>query len=63
MKPFLNPYPKLPLFGVHCPSINMIHDVLDLTHPAYKGRIKILFDGYRLKRALIKADLTWYVLS
>jgi glycosyltransferase involved in cell wall biosynthesis len=63
IKLFLSPYPKLPLFGVHCPSINMIHDVLDLTHPAYKGRIKVLFDGYRLKRALRKADLTWYVSS
>ena len=63
IKLFLSPYPKLPFFGIHCPSLNMIHDVLDLTHPAYRRRIKVLFDGYRLKRALIKADLTWYVLS
>lgn len=60
---FLSPYPKLPFFGIHCPSLNMIHDVLDLTHPAYRKRIKVLFDGYRLKRALKKADLTWYVSS
>jgi len=58
---FISPYPKLPLFGTYCPTINTIHDVLDLTHPAYKRRIKVLVDGYRLKRALRKADLTWYV--
>jgi hypothetical protein len=60
---FISPYPKLPLFGTYCPKINMIHDVLDLTHPAYKRRIKALFDGYRLRRALRLADLTWYVSS
>ena len=60
---FLSPYPKLPFFGIHCLSINMIHDVLDLTHPAYRRRIKVVFDGYRLKRALRQADLTWYVSS
>jgi glycosyltransferase involved in cell wall biosynthesis len=60
---FLSPYPKLPFFGIHCPSLNIIHDVLDLTHPAYRRRIKVLFDAYRLKRALKKADLTWYVSS
>ena len=63
IKLFLSPYPKLPFFGIHCPSLNMIHDVLDLTHPAYRRRIKVLFDGYRLKRALRQADLTWYVSS
>jgi glycosyltransferase involved in cell wall biosynthesis len=63
MKLFISPYPKLPLFGVHCRTVNMIHDVLDLTHPAYRRRIKALFDGYRLKKALRSADLTWYVSS
>ncbi len=58
---FLSPYPKLPLFGSHCPSIHTIHDVLDLTHPAYSKRIKTFFDSYRLRSALKKADLTWYV--
>jgi glycosyltransferase involved in cell wall biosynthesis len=60
---FISPYPKLPLFGTHCPAINMVHDVLDLTHPAYRRRIKVLFDAYRLKSALQKANLTWYVSS
>jgi glycosyltransferase involved in cell wall biosynthesis len=63
MRLFISPYPKLPLFGTHCRTINMIHDVLDLTHPAYRRRIKALFDGYRLKKALRMADLTWYVSS
>jgi len=57
---FISPYPKLPLFGCHCASIHIIHDVLDLTHPAYKKRRKAFVDGIRLKRALRKADLTWY---
>ncbi|MBW1667542.1 MAG: glycosyltransferase family 4 protein [Deltaproteobacteria bacterium] len=57
---FISPYPKLPLFGCHCKSIHIIHDILDLTHPAYRRRFKVLFDEYRLKRALRKADLTWY---
>jgi len=57
---FISPYPKLPLFGSHCKSVHIIHDVLDLTHPLYRKRSKALFDGWRLKRALKKADLTWY---
>jgi glycosyltransferase involved in cell wall biosynthesis len=57
---FISPYPKLPLFGCHCPSVHIIHDILDLTHPAYKKRFKAWFDGYRLRKALKRADLTWY---
>jgi glycosyltransferase involved in cell wall biosynthesis len=57
---FISPYPKLPLFGCHCPSFHIIHDVLDLTHLAYKKRFKAYFDGYRLRKALKRADLTWY---
>ena len=56
----LSPYPKLPLFGSYCPAINTIHDVLDLTHPAYKKRVRTFFDRFRLKLALRKASLTWY---
>ena len=58
---FISPYPKLPLFGCHCPSVHIIHDVFDLTHPAYRHRFKAYFDGYRLRKALKRADLTWYV--
>jgi glycosyltransferase involved in cell wall biosynthesis len=57
---FISPYPKLPLFGCHCASVHIIHDILDLTHPAYKKRLKAFIDGIRLKKALRKADLTWY---
>ena len=60
IKFFISPYPKLPLFDCHCKSVHIIHDVLDLTHPLYRKRFKVLFDGWRLKRALKKADLTWY---
>jgi glycosyltransferase involved in cell wall biosynthesis len=56
----LSPYPKLPLFGSYCPTTNTIHDVLDLTHPAYKRRVKTFLDRFRLKLALRKASLTWY---
>lgn len=40
--------------------MHTIHDVLDLTHPAYRKRYKVLFDRFRLKRAAKKGDLTWY---
>lgn len=57
---FISPYPKLPLFGVHCPCIQTIHDVLDLTDPLYRTRLRTFFNKYRLKRALCRADLSWY---
>lgn len=57
---YISPYPKLPLFGIHCKSIHTIHDVLDLTHPAYKKRLGVFFDKFRLKSALKRASLTWY---
>lgn len=60
---FISPYPKLPLFGLYCLAVNTIHDVLDLTYPAYRRRIKVFFDMLRLKKALKRADLTWYVSS
>jgi glycosyltransferase involved in cell wall biosynthesis len=57
---FISPYPKLPLFGCYCRSVHIIHDVLDLTHPAYRRRMKSFFDTLRLKIALKNADLSWY---
>ena len=57
---YISPYPKLPLFGCHCIAVNTVHDVLDLTHDAYRKRFRAIFDTFRLKRALRKADLTWY---
>jgi glycosyltransferase involved in cell wall biosynthesis len=56
----ISPYPKLPLFGCACRAVHIIHDVLDLTYLAYRERLKARFDGWRLKRALKRADLTWY---
>jgi glycosyltransferase involved in cell wall biosynthesis len=60
---FLSPYPKLPLSGCQCVAFHVVHDVLDLTHPPYDKRFKAYFDRFRLKRALKRADLTWYVSS
>jgi len=57
---FISPYPKLPLFGCRIKKIHIIHDILDLTLPAYRKRFKARFEAYRLKNALKKADLTWY---
>ncbi len=57
---YISPYPKLPLFGVKCSAIHIIHDILYLTHSAYRKRVKVFFDTFRLKTALKKADLTWY---
>ena len=56
----ISPYPKLPLFGCPCKTVHIIHDVLDLTFPPYKKRFRSTFNAWRLKRALHKADLTWY---
>lgn len=60
---YISPYPKLPIFGCYCPSVNTVHDILDLTHPSYKNRLRNLFDQFRLRSALKKASLTWYVSS
>ncbi|MFH1674151.1 MAG: glycosyltransferase family 1 protein [Pseudomonadota bacterium] len=60
---FISPYPKLPLLGLHCPAVHTIHDVLYLTHPAYKNRYKVFFDRFRLQMGLKKSSLTWYVSS
>jgi len=57
---YISPYPKLPLFGLNCKSIHTIHDILDLTHPAYKRKFRLIFDRFRLKRALHRSSLTWY---
>jgi len=57
---FISPYPKLPLWGCHCPCIHTVHDVLNLTHPLYRHTLRNLFERWRLKRALRQADLTWY---
>ena len=57
---FISPYPKLPLLGCHCPSIHIVHDVLDLTHPPYSKRLRKHFDLARLKMALRRSNLTWY---
>jgi glycosyltransferase involved in cell wall biosynthesis len=57
----LSPYPKLPLYGTYCKAINTVHDVLDLTHPAYRKRFRIIFDRFRLRNALKQSYLTWYV--
>ncbi len=57
---FISPYPKLAVFGVHCPSVNTVHDVLDLVHPAYKNCFKSFIDILRLRKSLKKADMTWY---
>lgn len=57
----LSPYPKLPLYGTYCKAINTVHDILDLTHPAYRKRFRIIFDRFRLLNALKQSYLTWYV--
>lgn len=57
---FISPYPKIPLFGCFCKSVQTIHDILYITHPAYRKRLGVLIDRYRLKKALKIADLTWY---
>ena len=57
---FISPYPKLPLFGLHCKAVHTIHDILDLTYPVYRKRFRVILDRFRLKMALKRASLTWY---
>lgn len=59
-KLFLSPYPKLPLFGTGCASINTVHDIQYLTHPAYKKRFNTFVGRFRLQKALKRSSLTWY---
>jgi glycosyltransferase involved in cell wall biosynthesis len=59
----LSPYPNLPVFGIGCPSLNTVHDVLYLTHPSYSKRFKSIVDSLRLRKSLTQALLTWYVSS
>lgn len=59
---FISPYPKLPWFSLPCPAIHTVHDVLYLTHPAYRGNpARRLAARLRLQRALSAARLTWFV--
>ncbi len=58
---FLSPYPKLPWRKLPCPAIHTIHDVLYLTHPAYRGnRLRVWAAKARLAHALKRAALTWF---
>jgi len=57
---FISPYPKLSLFRMSLQSHKHCPRRLDLTHPAYVKRAKVHFDTWRLKRALRRANLTWY---
>ena len=60
---FVSPYPKLPLMGCGTKAVHTIHDVLDLTHAVHRGRFKKTWDRFRLKSALRRAHLTWFVSS
>jgi len=56
----LSPYPKLPPFAF-CPMVHTVHDVLYLTHPAYRGRLWRRAGGLlRLKHAASIASLSWF---
>jgi glycosyltransferase involved in cell wall biosynthesis len=57
----LSPYSKLPLYGTYCKAMNTVHDVLDLTHSAYRKRLRTIFDRFRLRNASKQASLTWYM--
>jgi glycosyltransferase involved in cell wall biosynthesis len=59
----VSPYTKLPIFNNDTILINTVHDVHNLTHPAYKNHLKNYIDRFRIKQALRKASLTWYVSS
>ncbi len=55
----LSPYPKLAPF-LQAPAVHTVHDVLYLTHPAYRGHVLKRMGGLlRLRHALAAAALTW----
>lgn len=58
---YISPYPKLPVMGCGCKAVHTIHDVLNLTPAIYPAGFKTYFDRLRLKTALQRAHLTWYV--
>lgn len=58
---YISPYPKLPLMGCGGKAVHTVHDVLDLTHAPHRGWLKKYRDRCRLKLALQRADLTWFV--
>jgi len=58
---FLSPYPKLPWRRLPCPAVHTVHDVLYLTHPAYRGNaLRIRVAKLRLRHALASSALTWF---
>jgi len=58
---FLSPYPKLPWRKLPCPAIHTVHDVLYLTHPAYRGnQLHVWAAKMRLAHALKQTTLTWF---
>ncbi len=57
---FISPYRKLPLTNIGCPCINTVHDILDLNHELYRKRVRRWLSLFGLKRALRRADITWY---
>lgn len=59
---FISPYPKLPWLKLPCPAIHTVHDVLYLTHPAYRsGGLKRLYSAWQLRSAISRASLSWFV--
>lgn len=57
----ISPYPKLPLLGGGTIAVNMVHDILYITHEAYNAKLRVFYDRFRIKAALKTAALTWYV--
>ncbi len=56
----LSPYPKLAPF-LQAPAVHTVHDVLYLTHPAYRGGLLQRLGGIlRLRHALAAAALSWF---
>jgi len=44
-----------------CPAIHTIHDILYLTHPAYRGHLlRVLGGRWVLRHALQQATITWF---
>lgn len=57
---YLSPYPKLPPFMRGVVAVNIVHDVLNITHSKYKRSLHARYALARLYHGLLRADMTWY---
>ncbi|GAB6177374.1 hypothetical protein JCM16814_22650 [Desulfobaculum senezii] len=56
----LSPYPKVPVWAGPARVVNIVHDVLNITHERYRTSWRARYARVRLAHGLRRAALTWY---